>query len=290
MELTQFDDAQAFLDETESALEQNEALNGLILGVARRIRDGERPPPADGSESAPPLLLAAERHSHLVLAALQTPPQKMVLYCTPEHCDAALDVLLTGLLEMEHALPGVIGPDPMPLRFSEAWTRQSGQTYRSTMSTRVYELREVRYSGATPGRLRVADEGDLDLLVEWMLCFNRDVGMHSHPMDVLRPQVTQRIARQGLYIWEDGGQPMSVAGPSRPTAHGMTINAVYTPPELRDRGYSTACVAALSQLMLDTGKEFCTLFADKTNPTSNSIYQRIGYDPVGSFTEYAFAD
>ena len=148
----------------------------------------------------------------------------------------------------------------------------------------------TRYSGATPGRMRVSDDGDLDLLVKWMLCFNRDVGMHSHPMDVLRPQVAQRIARQGLYIWEDGGQPVSVAGPSRPTAHGMAINAVYTPPELRGRGYATACVAALSQLVLDSGKEFCTLFADKTNPTSNSIYQRIGYEPVGSFTEYVFED
>jgi predicted GNAT family acetyltransferase len=47
-------------------------------------------------------------------------------------------------------------------------------------------------------------------------------------------------------------------------------------------------VAALSQQLLDAGWEFCALFTDLANPTSNSIYQRIGYRPVADFDEYIF--
>jgi len=49
---------------------------------------------------------------------------------------------------------------------------------------------------------------------------------------------------------------------------------------LRGRGYATSCVAALTTRLLDSGKTFCCLYTDLSNPTSNSIYQRIGYRPV----------
>jgi len=63
---------------------------------------------------------------------------------------------------------------------------------------------------------------------------------------------------------------------------------VYTPPEFRGRGYASALVAALSQAMLDAGYHFCTLFTDLANPTSNHIYQAIGYQPVCDTDEYDY--
>jgi predicted GNAT family acetyltransferase len=60
----------------------------------------------------------------------------------------------------------------------------------------------------------------------------------------------------------------------------MRIGAVYTPPEARGRGYATALVAAVSQHLLDRGRAFTYLYTDLANPTSNSIYQKIGYRPV----------
>ena len=80
-----------------------------------------------------------------------------------------------------------------------------------------------------------------------------------------------------------------MAGQGPHSSHGITVNLVYTPPELRGRGYASACVAALSQQLLDAGWEFCTLYTDLANPTSNSIYQRIGYRPVCDSNEYHFA-
>ena len=73
-----------------------------------------------------------------------------------------------------------------------------------------------------------------------------------------------------------------------PTLNGVRVSTVYTPPEFRRRGYAAACVAALSQRLLDSGKRACFLFADRANATSNGIYQRIGYRQVAEFGEYFF--
>lgn len=100
-----------------------------------------------------------------------------------------------------------------------------------------------------------------------------------------RRGVDLRVAAGDVLLWEDEGRPVSIASRARPTVNGVTINFVYTPPALRGRGYATACVAHLSQQELDRGREFCTLFADLANPTSNGIYLRIGYEPLGEFIE-----
>ena len=64
---------------------------------------------------------------------------------------------------------------------------------------------------------------------------------------------------------------------------------MYTPPELRGRGYATALVAQLSSQLLAEGRRFCFLYTDLANPTSNAIYERIGYVRVCESAEIAFS-
>jgi predicted GNAT family acetyltransferase len=93
----------------------------------------------------------------------------------------------------------------------------------------------------------------------------------------------------GLRVWEDD-TPVSMAGASGPTPNGIRVGAVYTPPEKRRRGYASGLVAALSQEQLDAVKRFCFLYTDLANPTSNKIYQDIGYEAVSDVDEYHFAN
>ena len=92
-----------------------------------------------------------------------------------------------------------------------------------------------------------------------------------------------------LYVWEHGSV-VAMAITTRPITHSITVSEVYTPPEQRHKGYASAIVAALSQLQLDQGYQFCSLFTDLANPTSNSIYQKIGYRPVRDFEQYLFGE
>jgi hypothetical protein len=152
---------------------------------------------------------------------------------------------------------------------------------------RVYELRQVIPPEHPGGRMREAVEADLALASGWVLGFLRDAKLHDPPEMALKA-LRNRIAEHQIYLWETDGKPVSMAAAARPGVRGTTVNLVYTPPERRRRGYATACVAALSQRLLDAGYEFCTLFTDLANSTSNSIYQKIGYRPVCDFNEYLF--
>ena len=123
-------------------------------------------------------------------------------------------------------------------------------------------------------------------MCEWVWGFIQDAGLEG-TAEGAREIAELRIADRDLFIWEDGG-PVSTVTKTRHSTHGIVVSLVYTPPAHRNRGYASAAVAALSQQLLDAGWEFCSLFTDLANPTSNSIYQRIGYRPVADFDEYIF--
>jgi hypothetical protein len=157
------------------------------------------------------------------------------------------------------------------------------------MHERIYQLRTVIPPRDPGGRMRVARPTDLDLVAEWFYAFGVEAQPHLvSSRDGARANADGWVGRGALRIWEDGGSAVSMAGASGPTPHGIRVGAVYTPPERRRRGYASALVAALSQEQLDAGKRFCFLYTDLANPTSNKIYQDIGYEPVGDVDEYNF--
>jgi len=71
-----------------------------------------------------------------------------------------------------------------------------------------------------------------------------------------------------------------MAGITREMQTVSGIAHVYTPPYFRGRGYASSCVAQLSQLILDKGFAKCVLYTDLANPTSNSIYMKMGYRAI----------
>ena len=91
------------------------------------------------------------------------------------------------------------------------------------------------------------------------------------------------------YLWEVDGQAVSLVVAGSPTPNGIRIGPVYTPPVARRHGYASALTAAVSQEQIDRGNRYCFLYTDLANPTSNQIYQAIGYEPVTDVAQYSFA-
>jgi hypothetical protein len=123
------------------------------------------------------------------------------------------------------------------------------------------------------------------MLLEWFQDFV-DEAIPSFEEDAER-LVEGSLNRQSVYLWEDG-VPVSFACGSKSLPSAARIGPVYTPPEYRRKGYATACVAALSQQLLERGCHSCFLFTDLANPTSNYIYKTIGYRPVCDWHDYSF--
>jgi uncharacterized protein len=276
-------DVDRFLGEAEPLLLADEARHNLILGIASTIRDG--------SYEDHRLWLVRDG-ARPVAAGLRTPPYNLIL-ARPE-TDAALDALADALQGEE--LPGVTGAIPEVQRFADRYAERTGRHARRRMRQGVYELGKVVPPVRPPGETRVAAESDRDLVVRWFEAFVEEVIHEGAPgRDDAEHAVDRRysVSTSGFLLWEDGGEPVSLAGWSGPTPNGIRVGPVYTPPELRRRGYATALTAELSQRLLDGdlfagGRRFCFLYTDLANPTSNAIYERMGYRRVAESAEIVF--
>ncbi len=276
-----YENAAAFLHDTQELLEQQEAANNLMLGITLHLAQG-------GSYGdLPPYLATVQDEEGIAVAAVMTPPHNLVVYSPRQRYGAAPELVLRDLLGRGLAIPGVLGPRAIAAAFAEAWPGVSGGVAELAMRQRGYELRQVIHPRYSPGRMRPAEAGDLDLLTEWIDAFHFEVFAGRQQVDA-RAAAERMLARQDLFLWDDG-RPSALANRTRPLRHSISVGLVYTPPELRGRGYASSLVATLSQHLLDSGYEFCTLFTDLANPTSNAIYQRIGYRAIGDYDEYVLA-
>lgn len=280
MFLVQHQTATSFLARAQSVLEQNEAANNLMIGIAVRLHEfSER-------IKTPPYLATVEDGERLIAAAVMTPPHRLILY-TETGDPEPLRFLAHDLVAGGWHVPGVGGIKDTSRTFAEIWSAVTGRPYQAGMNERVYELRRVIPPvPPVPGVLRVATEEDLLLVSEWVWSFIQDTGLDG-TAEGASEIAEMRIADRDLFIWDDGG-PVSTVTKTRHSTRGIVVSLVYTPPVHRRRGYASAAVAALSQQLLDAGWEFCALFTDLANPISNSIYRRIGYRPVADFDEYLF--
>lgn len=286
MRLVRFDTVEGFRAAVEPFLVQREAEENLMLGICADLVHGV----TFGQEQ--PYCALVESDGAVVAAVMRTPPHNVLLSHTavPE----TLPLFVDDLHAEYGSLPGAGGPVDLSAAFSTLWQARTGQPYRLAMAQRIYRLERVTPPTGVPGRLRPATADDRELLVEWFAGFNRDTGGASGADAVSRAEavVARYLGAAGgraLYLWVDG-VPVSVAGYAGLTPHGVRVGAVYTPPDKRRRGYAGACVAAVSQLLLDGGRRFCFLYTDLANPTSNHIYQEIGYRPVCDVSLYHFGE
>lgn len=280
MKLTQHDNVAVFLEETLRYLEQSEALNNLMLGICNRIKNT-----ADYYKDF--YLGTVKQGEKLVLAAVMTIPDKLVVYSNMQECDEAINLLLEDLHSKNIEMSGVVGPKELSKKVCDIWKKHSGCDIKLEMNMRVYEIREVNKNMIGKGILRLANKKDLDFVGQGICEFQVDTGLSEIPdKDKCYELASKRLLEETIFIWEDSGKAVSMAAKARPTQNGATINLVYTPKELRKKGYATSCVAALSQHLLDSGYRFCSLFTDLANPISNNIYMKIGYQPVGDYDSY----
>jgi len=257
--------AAAFLSRAEEWLLMDEAQYNLHLSLAYARSEGAAEPDA--------LFATVELDGSVVGCVIRTPPHKLLVTEMPLDSTAAV---AAAAADRYAQIPCVLGPAETAEAIAAGWVSLRGGSYRRGMPQRMYRLDEVAPIHGVPGAARPATEEDLELLKRWGGGFGDDVGAAF----VLEEKSIVRMIRQDqMFIWEDGG-PAAMTVAQGVTPSGCRVGYVYTPPNRRGRGYASALVADVSQRMLDSGLAFCVLYTDLANPTSNSIYQKIGYQPI----------
>lgn len=218
----------------------------------------------------------------VIAAGSWTRPYPLIVSPTSEEAAAAL---ADHLADAAAELPGVVGATRSAEAFAAAWTRRMPCSCRFDTRFGLYQIDRVSLNQSAQGQFRAADDEDFAPLIPWAEAFYNEI---NEPIGDPKENLRRAISENRLFLWCDGGQVVSMAAWAGPTPNGIRVNFVYTPPQFRGRGHASNCVAALTKRLLDSGRRFVFLFTDMSNPTSNRIYQRIGYRYLGDQQKIMF--
>ncbi|RAJ30371.1 FR47-like protein [Kitasatospora sp. SolWspMP-SS2h] len=274
------------LDEFRAAagafLAADPAENTVLLTILDRVaRDG----PHVYGEAAPRYGWWREPDGTVTGATLRTPPygQRLGRMGT-----AAAEELARLLAAGDERPDDAGGGRETVFAFARELERLTGRGWAVGSNERLYRLGELTPPPAPPaGRARLAAPAERELVARWLAAFAAEAGVNV-PGD-MQADADQRIAVGALLVWEDADARVTSLAGASPAVAGMSrIGPVYTPPERRGRGYASALTAAASAHARAGGAAEVLLYTDLANPTSNAIYRRIGYVPVGDAVHVVF--
>ena len=262
--------AQEFLDATLTFRSADPVMTNLLGSIATSV--------AGGRQYEKCHWWIVEDQGHVVGAAVRTVPFKLIF--SPMNSQA-LDVLCPLIMNEDPDFSGISGPRPL---LTEA-AHRFPYAFSEHMAMLIYVLDELN-SPEVPGRSRKSEAKDIDLLLAWFDDFAAEANVNN-ANDVER---LKTFIKDGWYtIWEDG-EVVAFAGNAQNVDTDSTkigrVGPVYTPPEQRRRGYGAAVTAAVTQRLKDQGCDVVMLYTDASNPTSNSIYQAIGYRLVAEWADW----
>ncbi len=282
MGLEVFSDAAEFLERAGSYLHRDEAANNLVLSAAAALVQS---PLAEA-----PFFAAYGSGREPAAAAVWIPGHKAVLSDGPAEAGRAFaSEVAKRVPSVPNALPGALAPPVTGDAFAAACADSLGARPKAGLEQFIMKL-DLRTPFPRPsppdGRLRRAWLEDEALLRSWAQAMAAELKLNEAPRETA--EITRRsIESRRLFVWDDGG-PAAMFGHGGNTLHGARVHSVYVPPAKRRRGYASAGVWRLSELLRQAGKSFACLFADRRNEGSIRLYERLGYEVIGELNETRF--
>jgi predicted GNAT family acetyltransferase len=173
-------------------------------------------------------------------------------------------------------------------------SKSPGST-RTTFEQRrdlLYELEEL-VTPEVEGLGRPARDDETELLAQMLVDFADEATIPAISLEDARHDTARKMKGQSLFCWEADGHVVAFAGHAPLVATDETVigrvGPVYTPPEHRRHGFGSAVTAHVTRHLIEKGARVM-LFTDAANPTSNAIYQAIGYRLIDQMIQMGFSE
>ena len=270
MNIAFYETVQSFKDKIEPILLKDEAKHNVILGLVNQLEQNLL-------ELSNLFMCTVEEGDQSILIFLRTHPNNLLIAGEPVG-QKAISYAVQKFAEAGLKFPGVTGEKLLAELFAEEWKNVTGIESFIGMQQGIYKLTKLNPIPVNQGYLRQAVPTDTTLVSKWIKEFS-DYTVESPSYEECHEKAIEYIRQQSLYLWIEQNRPVSMVKWARPTKNGIVVTLVYTPDEDRGKGYASSSVHTFSKQLLEQ-YSFCSLYTDLTNPTSNSIYQKIGYEWV----------
>lgn len=185
---------------------------------------------------------------------------------------------------------GVVGPadqvqkisDKLEITPSSIQMDETEHLYRLILSQ--MKIPEPLQSGALLGR-RI-EPRDLDQLTEWRVAYEMEaLGSDDTPHlhKVSRAGMERSLHEGTGWVVEFAGQRVSFSGFNALLKEAVQIGGVWTPPNLRGRGYARGAVATSLIDARAEGVATAILFTDYENIPAQTAYEALGFQRVGDY-------
>ncbi|GAD86638.1 GNAT family N-acetyltransferase [Nocardia asteroides NBRC 15531] len=265
-------DAARFLADAEPFLRRDPLRHTVIATGAANVLGGR----AGGAETR--FLSVRDDAGEVVGVAQSSYGGNVYLGELPPHSMAAV---ADAFHAEEPAPTSVEGVDVAATAFARHWSTRSGGSFAELYGARLFRLGTLAVP-EVPGEPRQAIMADLGLCRVFIEAFYAEIG---DPPRLDETAVRRRIQAGLWWLWERDHTPVALVARQSEILGWARIGPVYTPPLLRGNGYASALTATVSAVIRAEGADVC-LFTDTANPTSNKIYQAIGFEPVRDFVHY----
>ncbi len=273
MKFTHYTSAKAFLADNLSAIKRNEIQNNLLL---KNI----------GDEPSKTMISVKDDEGNPLLIATRTDSFPLTMYEVDNiRNDNVVKFFAQSLAEHNIEVDLLLTEKELARSFCDNYPPLVGRTATKTESLVLYLIDKVADLPVIDGVFREATLSDLYYLPYWYADFAPSCGLGDYNLEGGIKGATNAVENHIIYIWEDK-VPVSMAMNTRQVADCGFIGHVYTPPNLRGKSYSTACVASLTRRMLEDGFKSVALYADCNNPYSNAVYRKVGYKEIGWVDQY----
>ncbi|WP_144510721.1 GNAT family N-acetyltransferase [Bacillus sp. FJAT-22090] len=272
MNFQQYENVQDFARIVTPFLEKNEDKFSLFLGVLHRIIEGQY---------ETPFMATIEEEGELLAIFQMTPPHPLnIIFVRENRMEDSIALSINELVKRAIPIHSIISVKEWAYAFADKWKEKTGQRFSVLMDQGLYRLDKVVESlEMSPGTWRYATDEDGVLIEKWYSLFEEDTALpRTLPLEI-KKRVKAMLDAKEVFLWENEGKIVSMMKKARPTANGVTVSLVFTPKEERKKGYARTMVAAGSRELLKEF-QFCVLYTDMLNPTSNKIYQEIGYQKL----------
>ena len=271
MEFKKYENIEEFIDENKKLILEKEWLNNLLVG---NLYDG-----LENGIDETWLMARVTKEDRTELIIFKRAPWKLLLYSPTENkTDELYKFAAEEVYKIDKNIPGVNTEIDIGEKFSKYYCEVANKQFKLRIGMRILVLEKLLEPKLRDDVIyRKAEEKDKEILKQFVKEFHKE-GLNEDVSEEKLETGFYKHLKTGYWVLEKDGKIVAQTVSSRQLEKGKCVSGVYTPKEERCKGYAYNLIYRVSKEFLDNGAEYCVLFTDDSNPISNHVYEKIGYE------------